>query len=171
MSTATVTPKEVTSATSLLVESVRIYLQVKNAFEQCDEEIQAVVVDMIDIANSDDATPDERQRALYTMVEAIFPALAVDFLDTCDKVRGTKEATANWDRMAAEEASFAEQLSHWMAKKEMTQEQLATKIGVGQSAIANLLNRNCRPQRKTVVRLADALGIAPQELWPNIKLD
>jgi transcriptional regulator with XRE-family HTH domain len=73
--------------------------------------------------------------------------------------------------MAQQEASFAERLATLMEKKDVTQEQLGKRIGVGQSAIANLLNRNCRPQRKTVVRIADALGIAPQELWPQIKLD
>jgi transcriptional regulator with XRE-family HTH domain len=49
----------------------------------------------------------------------------------------------------------------------MTQAQLADKLGLGQPAISMMLQRNCRPQKRTVVRLADALGVAPEELWPT----
>jgi len=51
----------------------------------------------------------------------------------------------------------------------MTQEALAAKLGVGQPAISNMLNRQCRPQRRTVLRLAQALGISPEELWPGFQ--
>jgi transcriptional regulator with XRE-family HTH domain len=47
----------------------------------------------------------------------------------------------------------------------MTQEQLAAAIGVGQPAISMMLNRNCRPQARTVKKLADALGVEIEELW------
>jgi lambda repressor-like predicted transcriptional regulator len=164
----TAAPNDMTSATSLLVENVRIYLQVKSAFDQCDEEIQSVVTDMIDIVRDEEATADERQRAMYTIIEALFPSLAFDFLSNCDKVRFSKEAKEQWEEMAEQEASFSERLASLMKKKDITQEQLGKLIGVGQSAIANLLNRNCRPQRKTVARIAEAMGVPPQELWPNI---
>ncbi len=170
MNTAT-GPKDLTTATSLLVENVRIYLQVKNAFDQCHEDVQAAVTDMIDICGDAEATPDEHQRAMYTIVEALFPNLAFDFLANCDKVRSSLNAQAKSAEMAEEETTFSERLAIWMEKKSVTQDQLGKTIGVSQSAIANLLNRNCRPQRKTVLRLADALGVQPRELWPNIKLD
>jgi len=51
----------------------------------------------------------------------------------------------------------------------MTQEELAEKTGVGQPAISNMLNRQCRPQHRTVRRFADALGISPEELWPPLR--
>ena len=53
-----------------------------------------------------------------------------------------------------------------MDEQGMTQSELASALGLGQSAIANLLSRNCCPQRRTVVKLAKALGIAPDDLWP-----
>jgi len=56
-----------------------------------------------------------------------------------------------------------------MARRGMTQEALAAKLGVGQPAISNMLNRQCRPQRRTVLRLAQALGISPEELWPGFQ--
>ncbi len=73
--------------------------------------------------------------------------------------------------MAEEDLTFSQRLSACLESKGVTQEEIASKIGVGQSAIANLINRNCRPQRKTVLRLADALGVPPQDLWPNFKPD
>ena len=71
--------------------------------------------------------------------------------------------------MDHEEATFAERLREVMKKKAVTQEQLADRIGVGQPAISLMLQRACRPQKRTVFRLAEALGVSPDELWPNIK--
>jgi transcriptional regulator with XRE-family HTH domain len=71
--------------------------------------------------------------------------------------------------MDQEEASFADRLRSLMEKKGLTQEQLAAKVGVGQPAISMMLQRNCRPQRRTVLRLAEAFGVSPEELWPKVK--
>jgi len=46
---------------------------------------------------------------------------------------------------------------------------LAEKIGVGQPAISMMLQRQCRPQKRTVMRIAEALGVSAEELWPNTK--
>ena len=53
-----------------------------------------------------------------------------------------------------------------MAATGMTQVELAEKVGIGQPAISMMLNRTCRPQKKTVQKLAAALGVAPVDLWP-----
>lgn len=171
MKTATVPLGAMPSAANLLAENVRIYLQVKSAFEQCDKEIQTAVTDMVAIISDAEATEDEKQRALNTIVEALFPGLAFDFLQNCDRARGSIEAKTQWEKFSQEEATFAERLNSIMASKGLTQEQLAKKIGVGQSAIANLVNRNCRPQRKTVQRIAAALEVEATELWPTFKRD
>ncbi len=39
-----------------------------------------------------------------------------------------------------------------------------------QPAISQMLNRNCRPQKKTILRLAQALDVLPQELWPDLEV-
>jgi hypothetical protein len=31
-----------------------------------------------------------------------------------------------------------------------------------------MLNRRCRPQKETIRRLAEALQVQPQELWPDL---
>jgi lambda repressor-like predicted transcriptional regulator len=171
MNTATDSPQVGPSATSLLVENVRIYLEIRSAFEQCDPAIQDVVTDMAQLAHDSSATPDERQRALYTIVEALFPNLAFEFVEGCNRVRALPESRAQWEAMRDEEQSFSERLAEVMKQKNVTQEELARQIGVGQPAIANLLNRNCRPQKRTVSRLAAALSVEPQELWRDFRED
>ncbi|MFM7038566.1 MAG: helix-turn-helix domain-containing protein [Planctomycetaceae bacterium] len=52
-----------------------------------------------------------------------------------------------------------------MEEKNMSQETLASLMGVSQPAISNMLNRRCRPQRRTIVRFAQALGVTEEELW------
>jgi transcriptional regulator with XRE-family HTH domain len=66
-----------------------------------------------------------------------------------------------------EEAAFSDRLKRLMSERDMTQEKLAKLTGVSQPAISNILNRCCRPQRKTVGRFAEALGVSPDELWPT----
>jgi DNA-binding XRE family transcriptional regulator len=65
------------------------------------------------------------------------------------------------------EAAFAATLARLMAERQLTQAQLAERIGVGQSAISMLLKRRCRPQRRTLGKLAEALGVTVEELWPG----
>ena len=110
-------------------------------------------------------------------------ALIVDILypngDSCelfglDLAQAEKSgATADPDavsviaEMDREEATFAARLQSLLTTKGVTQAELAAKVGVGQPAISMMLNRVCRPQRKTVEKIATALGVAPEELWPT----
>ena len=69
--------------------------------------------------------------------------------------------------MDRDEAVFAERLADAMQKAGVTQVELAEKVGIGQPAVSMILNRSCRPQRKTVQRFAEALGLNPRDLWPD----
>ena len=133
----------------------------------CDPEIQAVIREMFAICESADADDDEKNRAMATAVEALFPSLASDSLEFADGLRKLERANQRASELDAEEATFAERLKAIMDSRDWTQERLAAAIGVGQPAISNMLNRQCRPQRSTVTRLADALGVEPNELWPT----
>jgi DNA-binding XRE family transcriptional regulator len=70
-------------------------------------------------------------------------------------------------QMDQAEAVFAATLARLMAGRQLTQAQLAVQIGVGQSAISMLLKRRSRPQRRTLGKLAEALGVPVEELWPG----
>lgn len=70
-------------------------------------------------------------------------------------------------RNGASTPSFAEALHKLMRERDLTQERLGELVGVSQAAISNMLNRDCRPQRKTIEKFAEALGVSPRSLWPN----
>lgn len=155
------------AVSDVLKENIKLYLAIRNAYDQCDPEIQSVVDCMIRIWNSDESTDDERTRAIHTMTDAIFPSESVDRLNVCGHL-AKQDRDGHNQSMIEEEATFAQRLGEVMLEKGKTQEELAASIGVGQSAISNMLSRECRPQRRTVARLAAALGVEPRELWPSV---
>jgi transcriptional regulator with XRE-family HTH domain len=70
------------------------------------------------------------------------------------------------ERIEREVQRFADTLAQMLAEKKMTQAELAQRIGVGQSAISMMLSRKCRPQPRTLGKLAEALGVSVETLWP-----
>ncbi len=152
----------------MLETNIQTYIQVKNAYDECDPGIREQIDEMCAIISSDDASPEQKQRAMHTVLEALFPAFTPDITQVLQGLQALPESKTYEQELDAQEATFAERLRAVMRAKDMTQEQLAEKIGVRQSAISNMLNRQSRPQRRTVKRLAEALGITPEELWPEI---
>lgn len=141
------------------------------AFRGCSDEIQAVIVEMATIANDPEATPEERDDAIATIAEALFPdgddgSLGVD-LEASESLDAQGPEKAVLDAMDAEEATFSDRLAVLLRDKQVTQVQLAEQIGVGQPAISMMLARKCRPQRRTIKKIAGALGVAPEDLWPG----
>ena len=56
-----------------------------------------------------------------------------------------------------------------MQDKCVTQIQLAERIECTQPAISQMLNRKCRPQRKTLEKIAKAIDVDVRELWPDLE--
>jgi lambda repressor-like predicted transcriptional regulator len=141
------------------------------AFRECSDEIQAMIMEMASIADDPEATPEEREAAVATIAEALFPAgddgpLGVD-LEASESLDAEGPEKAVLNALDAEETAFSERLAAMLGQKQVTQVQLAESIGVGQPAISMMLSRNCRPQRRTVEKIAGALGVTPEELWPG----
>lgn len=152
--------------------SLEIGVDFLRAYLACDEPIRGVVLDMLEILSDDDADSDDRNMALTTLGEALFPSrrsgtLGID-LAASEKEEAERDPEMKrfTEEMDAEEASFATNLASLMNQRGLTQKELAQRIGVGQSAISNMLSRECRPQRRTILRLAEALGVEPARLWP-----
>ncbi len=109
---------------------------------------------------------------LHTLADALFPnlykgKLGMDLAESEeDATRETPELQEVVDEMDREEATFAKRLKETMSKRDLTQQKLAELVGVGQPAISNMLNRECRPQQRTVEKIAEALGVPVAELWP-----
>lgn len=151
----------------------RLFAETMRAFQECSDEVQLAIIEMSQIVNDPDADEDDKDLALATIQEALFPNhhsgnLGADLADleqSC--VEECPEMASAIAELDAEEAEFAERVQRLMAVQELTQSDLAEKSGVGQPAISMMLSRNCRPQKRTVDRLAKALGVSPQELWPS----
>ncbi len=150
-----------------------LFAKLYHAFMECSDEVQAAVREMIAITEDPEADDVEREMALATIAEALFPKphdgeVGIE-LEESERTESqhAHETRKVLDEMDREEANFAERLRSLMEQRGMTQAQLAEKIGVGQPAISMMLNRQCRPQRRTVVRIAEALSVAHEELWPT----
>ena len=54
-----------------------------------------------------------------------------------------------------------------MAKKGLTQAQLAIHLDVSQPTVSVIINGQHKPQPRTLQRVAEALGVTLDELWPS----
>lgn len=142
------------------------------AFMEASDEVQQVIRTMAEIVSDDHAEPDEREAAVSTLVEALFPSkhngnLGID-IDDLRTVQTDEVKTAGFKVSDEEELTFSQRLASIMEKKGIGQSELASRIGVGQPAISMMLNRQCRPQRRTIRKIADALNVDATDLWPSL---
>ena len=146
--------------------------QAFQAYLECDTEIQKVIMEMVEIINDPETDPDDIELSLATLREALFPAysstdgqlgadLEVEERDACGE---DAQAVAEMDR---QEQVFAFRVEALMKERGWTQGQLAEASGVKQPAISLLLSRQSRPQRRTIEKIAKALAVSPEELWPE----
>ncbi len=142
------------------------------AFVECSDEIQQLILQLFrEVVFSPDASDDEQFAANLSIADALFPnpyngKHGMD-LEESESETASKnpELAVIVAEMDSEEIAFSANLKRIMQERGMTQMQLAEAVGLRQSAIANLIGRNCRPQRRTVDKLASALNVKPVDLW------
>jgi transcriptional regulator with XRE-family HTH domain len=138
--------------------------------------VQQVVVMLLKMVKDPRTTPAERHRALVTINDALFldpdeeegeygQDLAASETNAAAK---TPWLAREVQKMNGQEAKFAERLRQQMEAKRISQQELADRVGCSQPAISQMLNRMCRPQKKTILKLAEALNVQARELWPDI---
>ena len=145
-----------------------LFAKVFAVYLNASDRIKEVIESMSKIVNDPAADEEERNAALDTLVEVLFPPrhpdhLGVDWEEFEDG--GSAEARRIHAAMARQEARFADAVQNRMKERGITQATLAEKIGVGQPAVSMILSRKCRPQRATVEKIAKALGVSPTRLW------
>jgi len=147
------------------------------AYVECSDAIQDGIREMLDIVVDPEVDEDDRDMALFTLADALFPnphegKLGMD-LEESERMGAehSEEMRQAVEEMEREEATFSERLRDLMHQQGMTQESLAKKAGMGQPAVSNILNRQCRAQERTVLRFAEALDVTPEELWPGFSPD
>ncbi len=159
---------------------------VLRAFIECSDELQGHAKNMVQAMCDPDLDDDDRYLAATTLLEILLPYHnEVDHLYGLDLEQAEQlvrhhpfakddpqgqecnETAAVLDKMDEEEATFAARLQALMDEKQLTQVALAATIGVSQPAIALMLKRDCRPQKRTILKIAQALNVSPKELWPS----
>lgn len=145
------------------------------ALLDCSGELREHALNMLDAINDPDADDMDREFAAITLAELLDPdptgpdgRLGYDLAELEARERAEDpEVAAVLDAMDAEEATFASRLDALMREQGVTQTALAERVGLHQSAISMMLSRDCRPQKRTVTKLAAALNVEPATLWPN----
>jgi lambda repressor-like predicted transcriptional regulator len=155
-----------------------VFAKVMRQYRECSDQVQKVVDQMIEVLNAPESDDTERDMALSTLTEALFPdyddeeggdnVLGMELTET-EKACATHQTDGpgSVEELDRQEHAFAERLRAQMERRGITQTDLAEKTGVSQPAISQMLKRSCRPQIRTVRRLAEALGVSPEELWPS----
>ena len=137
------------------------------AFVECSRETQDIVLEMSEIISDESSTTDERTLAFDAIMEALFPGTAADVLEKHHEKLASPEAAKAAASLKVEQRGFSDRVRALMTEKNLTQDQLAKAVGMGQPAVSNILNRRCRPQRRTIAKFADALGVKPDDLWKD----
>lgn len=153
-------------------------------YMECSDEIQSVVRSMFAVLEYEHSTAEDRQRAFSTIADALFlnpedghGSYGMDLTRIeRDSAKGHSVEARRYvisnrlDQLDAQEATFADRLSNLLSEKNITQEELADRIGCTQSAISKMLTRNARPRRATILKMAEAIKVEPTDLWPNLEV-
>lgn len=151
-----------------LVAGCRWFAEFYSALVESDSETRRDVDELVALAQDRDTDEIERETLLATIAQSLFPRIGEAEV-LAASVAGWEPTThaeviANCELME-EESAFARKLRATMRDKGITQAALAGLMGVRQPAISMMLSRTCRPQRRTVEKLASALGVEIGELW------
>jgi DNA-binding XRE family transcriptional regulator len=156
------------------IEQIRASAPLMMAYFECSDELQKSARKMFAALNDPALDDDDRNLTLMTLADILFPQTHESVLGSdlkeCEEqgASHSDETRTTLGEMDQEEASFSNRLRSIMTAAGVTQAALADRIEVGQPAISMMLNRECRPQKRTVVKLAKALSVQPEDLWPNI---
>lgn len=119
-----------------------------------DEDLPKVVERLAGVLENPETLPTQRAAILSSLEKCLFPDRSV-----------APRQVGN-----SQQDDFIRRLRQWMARRGLTQQELAEKLQITQPAISQLLNRKRRPQKQTILALAQALRIDPAELWPELEV-
>ena len=155
-----------------LVTQVQGGARLLMAFIECSVELQQHAKAMLQVLLDPEANEEDRFLAGTTLADILFPnthegdqMLGLDLKVAEQIAQGSPEAATVLADMDREEENFAIRLDAIMRDRGINQTELASRVGIGQSAISMMLKRACRPQKRTITKLAEALSVSPDELW------
>lgn len=143
------------------------------AMKECDPELREYAEELIQQLGQE-LDVESRRATIALLAEMLFPSNDANGLPGMDLEEAERrspevnpEAATVLQTMDAEEATFADRLQSLMDERGLTQSALSSIVSLGQPAISMMLTRKCRPQRRTIRKFADALGVPPARLWPS----
>ncbi len=139
------------------------------------EHFRRTLLSMLELIEAEETSFADRKRAASTIRSALLQhdelkesfSFQLNHLELREASR-SRSVDYSASELDTQEAKFADRLKELMKARAITQSQLASRIGCSQPAISQMLNRQCRPQRSTILNLAAALDVEPHELWPNL---
>jgi transcriptional regulator with XRE-family HTH domain len=158
--------------------------EILHRYMECSDNVQSVVRSMFAVLDNPHVTNEDRQRATRTIADALYlkpeeghGGYGFDLVRV-EQEPATKHpeehrrplVAQRLEQLDKQQATFSERLRSILGQKNFTQEELAERIDCTQSAISKMINRNSRPQKKTILKMAAALNVAPTELWPDLEV-
>ena len=148
------------------------------AMIECSDDVQQAVVSLLNVVKDPHTTASERTRALSTIADALYLNPCEDDGEYGQDLAASEAYVAvrspslarEVAKMNTQEATFSQRLQELMAAKRISQQELADRVGVSQPAISQMIRRECRPQKKTILKLAEAFNVHPREIWPDIEV-
>lgn len=140
------------------------------------EKLRLTVECMLRVIENPASTPLDQRRACSTIRDAFDASgdanqYGLD-LAACEHTAAANDPSSDCRvaELDSQEKAFAEKLRELMKARAITQVELASRIGCTQPAISQMLKRQCRPQRRTILALADALNVSPRDLWEDLEV-
>lgn len=150
--------------------SAELFARVFGAYQEASQIVKDIVATMSHVINDPTADREDLDAAIDTLIEALFPGSKdsgygadLESLHAADNV----DAGPVLKTQQRQEEHFSATVRALMRKKRMAQRELAQAVGVTQPAISMLLSRKCRPQKVTIEKIAKALHVDPNEIWPD----
>jgi lambda repressor-like predicted transcriptional regulator len=137
------------------------------AYTECSNTVRTVIDEMVTIVNDNESSPEDVDAALNTLVEALFPGRTTDICEREEALYKSEPFQAAADDLDRQQSEFSARVRALMEERNLTQADLAKAAKISQPAVNNILSRNCRPQKRTVIKFAVALGVEPHDLWPE----
>jgi transcriptional regulator with XRE-family HTH domain len=158
--------------------------EILHRYMECSDEIQSVVRVMFAVLENPHVTDEDRHRATSTIADALYLNPLEGHGNYGFDLEKVEPETAakhpdeqrrpliaqRLGQLDSQQLSFSQRLHSILQQKNVTQEELAERIECTQSAISKMISRNSRPQKKTILKMASALNVAPTDLWPDLEV-
>jgi DNA-binding XRE family transcriptional regulator len=149
-----------------LLCKARSFAELMGVYLQSSPKLREAIIDMVELAQDEATGPADRDRAYATIASALLAstnaeAWAAGVRESREPLSAEKKAALD-----SQQAVFGERLREQRMARRLTQAELAERVGVGQSAISTMEDGKCCPQGTTLAKLAAALGVEKNDLWP-----